>query len=123
MNLTLICPHDHSPLQTSYLEYNCLVCNRKYPINDDIVCTLDYPDEFYEGAYENKTHYLPRSEKPWYVWPLWLINGCYVWTVRKFLPQGSTVVELGCAGGVSYFGQRYTMVGCLAVAMHFLMIG
>ena len=112
MNPTLICPHDHSPLQVSDSDYNCLVCNRIYPIKEGIVCTLDYPDEFYEGAYENKTHYLPRSEKPWYIWPLWLINGGYVWTVRKFLPQGSTVVELGCAGGVSYFGQRYIMVGC-----------
>jgi len=32
--------------------------------------------------------------------------------VRRFVPPGATVVELGCAGGVRYFGQRYRMVGC-----------
>jgi len=35
-----------------------------------------------------------------------------VWAVRKAVPEGATVVELGCAGGVRYFGQRYRMIGC-----------
>ena len=72
----------------------------------------DYPDDFYEGAYENKVFFLPHTERPWNVWPLWLINSGYVWTVRRFVPPGATVVELGCAGGVRYFGRRYRMVGC-----------
>jgi len=77
-----------------------------------VVCISDRPDEFYEGAYDNKVKYLPRSERPWHAWPLWLINSGYVWTVRRFVPSGSVVVELGCAGGVRYFGKRYRMVGC-----------
>lgn len=76
------------------------------------MCTIDRPDEFYEGAYENKVYFLPRSERPWHAWPLWLINSGYLWTVRRFVPPGATVVELGCAGGVRYFGRRYRMVGC-----------
>jgi len=112
MKLSIICPHDHSPLQASDSSYTCLFCSRIYPLKEGIVCTLERNDDFYEGTYENKTHYLPRSEKLWHVWPLWLINSGYAWTVRKWLPQGATVVELGCAGGVSYFGKRYAMVGC-----------
>ncbi len=76
------------------------------------MCTLDLPDDFYEGAYHNRTLFLPRSERPWHIWPLWLINSGYLWTVRRSVRQGGTVVELGCAGGVQYFGQRYRMVGC-----------
>lgn len=73
---------------------------------------LDRSDDFYEGAYENKVFFMPRSERPWHVWPLWLINSGYPWTVRRFVNAGATVVELGCAGGVRYFGRRYRMVGC-----------
>jgi hypothetical protein len=53
-----------------------------------------------------------RANDPRHVWPLWLINSGYPWMVRHFVPPGATVVELGCAGGVRYFGQRYRMVGC-----------
>ena len=112
MTIALICPHDHHLLVEHSTHFACTHCNRNYQITDGVVCTLDKPDEFYEGAYENQTRYVPRSEKPWHVWPLWLTNGGYVWMVRKFVPKGDTVVELGCAGGVRYFGQRYHMIGC-----------
>lgn len=112
MNIPLICPHDHQLLTEHALHFTCANCKRTYQIIDGVVCTLEKPDDFYEGAYENQTRFLPKSEKPWHVWPLWLINGGYVWTVRKHIPRGATVVELGCAGGVHYFGQRYCMIGC-----------
>lgn len=112
MTLSLICPHDRHFLSETPSEFSCAECGRQYPVQDGVVCTLDRPDDFYEGAYENKVHFLPRSEKPWFAWPLWLINGGYLWTVRRFVPPGAAVVELGCAGGVRYFGRRYYMVGC-----------
>jgi len=112
MTLPLICPHDRHPLSEFESGLACKECGRQYPIQDGVVCTLDHPDDFYEGAYENKVFFLPRSERPWHAWPLWLINSGYLWTVRRFVPSGATVVELGCAGGVRYFGQRYRMVGC-----------
>lgn len=112
MTLPLICPHDRYLLSELESGLSCAGCGRQYPIQDGVVCTLDRPDDFYEGAYENQVHFLPRSEKPWHAWPLWLINSGYLWTVRGFVPAGSIVVELGCAGGVRYFGQRYHMVGC-----------
>jgi SAM-dependent methyltransferase len=110
--ITLICPYDFQDLQERPANMTCPHCSRQYQIIDEVVCLLDKPDDFYEGAYENQTRYLPRSEKPWHVWPLWLINSGYVWAVRKYVPHGARVVELGCAGGVRYFGQRYRMIGC-----------
>jgi hypothetical protein len=81
-------------------------------VEEGVARLLDRPDDFYDGAYENQVRFLPHSEKPWHVWPLWLINSGYAWTVRRFMPEGATVVELGCASGVRYFGKRYRMVGC-----------
>ena len=112
MNISLICPHDHQVLMEGIASFACRQCGREYHIVEGVVRILDKTDDFYEGSYENQTHFLPRSEKPWYVWPLWLINSGYVWMVRKNVPVGATVVELGCASGVRYFGQRYRMIGC-----------
>ncbi|MBT6046584.1 MAG: class I SAM-dependent methyltransferase [Candidatus Scalindua sp.] len=113
MKVSIICPHDGALLKAKESSfYFCPVCNQDYLVEDGVIRLLDNNDDFYEGHYENKTHFLPRSEKPWHTWPLWLINGGYLWVVRQFVPQGATVVELGCAGGVRYFGQRYHMIGC-----------
>lgn len=110
--LSLICPCDHAPLIDHEAYFECPECRKIYPLKEGIACLLETPDEFYEGHYGNQTRFVPRSEKPWHVWPLWLINSGYVWSVRKHVPAGATVVELGCAGGVRYFGERYHMIGC-----------
>lgn len=110
--LPLLCPNDRTPLILATEGGICPACQKSYPLRHGVMCLLDQPDEFYEGHYGNQTHFLPRSENPWHAWPLWLINSGYVWTVRKQVPAGATVIELGCAGGVRYFGQRYHMIGC-----------
>jgi ubiquinone/menaquinone biosynthesis C-methylase UbiE len=109
---SIICPNDHTLLEEKSAELVCSLCNRTYPILDAVICTIEKSDTFYEGAYENQVRFLPRSERWWHTWPLWLINGGFLWTVRRHVPPGKRVVELGCAGGVSYFGQRYRMIGC-----------
>ena len=112
MTLSLICPSDRNTLSETASGLFCPMCGRQYPLKGGVVCTLDRPDDFYEGTYENQVRFLPRSERLWHAWPLWLINSGYVWAVRRFVHSGATVVELGCAGGVRYFGRRYRMVGC-----------
>ncbi len=112
MIVSIICPVDRHALEEAAAGLCCGLCGRTFPIQNGVICTLGRLDDFYEGAYESETRFLPRSERPWHVWPLWLINSGYLWTVRRFVPQGATVVELGCAAGVRYFGQRYRMVGC-----------
>jgi SAM-dependent methyltransferase len=81
-------------------------------VHQGVIRFLAQDDVFYEGAYDNQTRFTPRSERLWHVWPLWLINSGYLWMVRRYVPADSTVVELGCAGGVCYFGNRYKMIGC-----------
>ena len=112
MSIPLICPTDCHDMVERPTYFECTYCECQYQIIDGVVCLLTNQDEFYEGAYENQTHYLPRNEKPWNVWPLWLINSGYVWRVRKSVRKGGTIIELGCASGVRYFGHRYQMIGC-----------
>lgn len=112
MSLPLICRHDGNELLEKEGDFFCNTCERKYEVTDGVVRTLDKTDEFYEGSYKNQTHFVPRSEKFIHSWPLWLINSGYLWMVRKFVPEGANVVELGCAGGIRYFGERYRMIGC-----------
>ena len=112
MALSLVCPSDRHSLIVSGAGLRCAQCGRLYPIRNGVVRTLERPDDFYEGAYDNQTRLVPKSERIWHAWPLWLINSGYIWAVRRFVRPGATVVELGCAGGVRYFGRRYRMVGC-----------
>ncbi|OGU16582.1 MAG: hypothetical protein A2076_02585 [Geobacteraceae bacterium GWC2_53_11] len=103
---------DKTALAKLGLSYCCPACNKSYPLEKGVIKFLEQADDFYEGAYECQVRFIPRSERIWHIWPLWLINSGYPWMVRKHVPAGSTVLELGCAGGVRYFGNRYRMIGC-----------
>ena len=97
---------------TNEKNFICQRCGKIFPVRDGVVRTLDTNNKFYEGAYNNQVKFLPVNENPWNIWPLWLINSGYEWTVRRVVPAGSNVLELGCAAGVRYFGSRYKMVAC-----------
>ena len=112
MNLSLICPADHHLLEEAGNALCCARCGVSYPVQDGIARFLANDDPFYEGVYRSQVRFVPRSERPWHVWPLWLINSGYMWAVRKHVPAGATVVELGGAGGVRYFAQRYRIAAC-----------
>ncbi len=109
--LKLICPIHRLPLQSgSDGALNC-ANGHAFQYVDDVLCMLAEKDEFYEGAYLNHVKFRPRSEAIWHCWPLWVMCNGYPWMVRKHIPASSVVVELGCAGGVDYFAQRYKMIG------------
>jgi len=113
MTTSLICPDDHALLSEAGPEaMQCTECGRVYPIEDGVVRLLGDTDDFYEGAYLNQVAYVPKSEKFRHAWPLWLLVNGYPWMVRRHVPEGASVVELGCASGVSYFASRYRMIGC-----------
>jgi len=111
MTLSFICPNDRHPLSEISSDLSCAECGRLYSIRDGVVCTLDQPDDFYEGTYQSTTLFSPQSERPRHVWPLWLINSGYPWTVRHFVRR-----RYSCGARLRrrlrYFGQRYRMVGC-----------
>lgn len=112
MQVPLICPTDRALLEEVLCSYKCPKCYKSYLVKDGVACMLDKPDPFYEGHYGNQTHFLPRSDNIFHSWPLWFINSGYLWSLKKHVKAGCKVVELGCAGGVRYFGQRYSMIGC-----------
>jgi ubiquinone/menaquinone biosynthesis C-methylase UbiE len=107
----LVCPVDRTLLEKTGDDWTCGRCGRAYQEHSNVVQFLDTEDAFYEGAYLNRIHFLPKDEKLHHVWPVWLINNGYVWRVRSNVPEGSSVLELGCAGGIAYFAKRYRMIG------------
>jgi SAM-dependent methyltransferase len=114
MSLRVVCPIDRSELTLEggdAGEYVCERCTGRYPIVDGVVRFVDEEDEFYEGRSITTIKYAPRSETWYHTWPLWLISNGYVWAVRQQVPEGRTVVELGCGSGVTYFARRYRLVG------------
>ena len=72
---------------------------------------LDHPDAFYEGRYNNRVRHVPRGDGWLATLPLRVVTQSYATTVAAEVPPGSTVVEIGCAGGLSWFGRRYRMIG------------
>lgn len=107
----LRCPKDHTPLLREGNDYACTACNARYPMTDGVVRFLTETDAFYEGAYTNQIFYVPRSTSVWSELPLWIITNGYLWGVRKYVPRGGRVAELGCAAGVAWFGKAYSMIG------------
>jgi SAM-dependent methyltransferase len=110
VGLVLRCPDDAGDVRAGTAGWQCSTCGRVFP-EDRGVVALAGDDAFYEGAYLNTVNFIPRSDAWWHRWPLWLINSGYLATVRQFVPAGARIAEIGCAGGVRYFGHRYEMIG------------
>jgi SAM-dependent methyltransferase len=89
----------------------CPKCQAIFLTSKNVVCFEDKSDSFYEGTYQNQVKFIPTSEKWHAVWPFWMINSGYMWTIRKYVKEKSTILDLGCAGGIAYFGKRYNMIG------------
>jgi SAM-dependent methyltransferase len=110
-SIPLACPRDASVLASDEASYVCRSCDSRYPIEDGVVRFLPAADEFYEGRYLYTIGFVPRRETLLFAWPLWLVNCGWLWAVRRHVPAGSTVVEMGCASGVAWFARRYRMIG------------
>jgi SAM-dependent methyltransferase len=107
----LACPVDKTPLRRAEAVYLCAACGGRFPVERGVVRFLPGADEFYEGRYLYTIGFVPRREGFLWSWPLWLINAGYLWAVRRWVPAGATVIEMGCGGGVAYFAHRYRMIG------------
>jgi SAM-dependent methyltransferase len=107
----LHCPRDGTPLREEGDAVECGLCGARFSSSRGVVRMVAEMDAFYEGAYLNHVRFVPRSERPWHALPLWIISNGFLWATRRHVPLGATVVELGCAGGVAYFGSRYRMIG------------
>jgi len=68
-------------------------------------------DEFYEGKYDNRTKYIPRSDSYIATLPFRIVQQGYPNSVADNLPAGSVVLDIGSAGGSDWFARRYRMIG------------
>lgn len=111
MSTELACPKDHAVLEAQGEAYRCPSCAELFPVEKGVVRFMEATDDWYEGRYLHTLGYLPRSESPPFVWPLWLIKAGYVWDVRRFVPEGGTLLEMGSASGIAYFAKRFRVIG------------
>jgi SAM-dependent methyltransferase len=109
--IELACPADASRLRRDGGAFVCGACAARFPVDHGVVRFLPGADAFYEGRYAYTVQFVPAGESLARAWPLWLINAGYLWAVRRHVPAGSTVIEIGCGGGVEYFARRYRVIG------------
>lgn len=109
--IDILCPSDKSALKSFVNFYRCEECRKEYQVVDGVIRLIDRKDDFYEGTYKNTINYIPKKEWGFYLLPLWVVSNGFVWLTRNYIPEGSIVLELGCASGVKYFGKRYEMIG------------
>jgi SAM-dependent methyltransferase len=112
--ISLICPTDHGVLTLAGAgtSYGCGDCGRRYPVEAGVVRFLERDDAFYEEKYlgEGTVRFVPRRDRwPWHL-PVWLMKSGYFWALRRHVPAGSTVIEVGSASGSRYFSERYRTI-------------
>jgi SAM-dependent methyltransferase len=109
--IDLVCPGDRATLQQGGDALVCPSCKKIYPIDCGVVRFMGAQDDFYEGLFNNEIRYLPRGNGLLHRLPLWLITNGYLWEVTRSIRQGARVLELGCAGGIAWFGKQFDVVG------------
>jgi len=109
----LICPKTHKKLFLSDNGkfYQTDDGKIKYPIEQGVIRFLDQNDDFYEGAYTATVKWMPKSEKWYHTWLLKFLQSGFLWLVNKNVKKDGYILELGCGGGVSYFGEKFNMIG------------
>lgn len=107
----LACPVHHEPLTWQSDAFVCRICGPTGRRHGAVRSFIESADPFYEGKYDNRTKYIPKNDGFWATLPLAIVLQGYTRAVAKSLRAGSTVLELGCAGGIAWLGRRYSMVG------------
>jgi SAM-dependent methyltransferase len=107
----LACPVHHEPLQRVADQFHCPVCGEVGREEDGVLSFMTEADPFYEGKYNNRTKFVPMNDGFIATLPLRIVSQGYATTVAGELPVGSTVVEIGCAGGLTWFARRYCLIG------------
>lgn len=107
----LRCPAHHLPLTEAGGALLCPQCGAVGERKDGIASFLAKDDSFYEAKYNNRTRYMPRNDGFLATLPLRVVLQGYPNAIARELPAGSTIVEIGCAAGIDWFGKRYRMIG------------
>ena len=89
----------------------CNNCRKHYSLEKNFVNFLEENDSFYEGGYTGEIKIIPDDKSTFGKFLIWLINSGYLKKIAKNIPQNSVLLELGCAGGIRYLGEKYKTIG------------
>ena len=110
--MEFVCPKDGKKLLNNPHYLICSKCGSKYNKEGNLLHFLDSSNAFYEGAYKNTVSFLPGKNRVLNSVSLWTINSGYLNHVKNNFNENDRLLEVGCAGGVSYFGLKFRMLGC-----------
>jgi SAM-dependent methyltransferase len=105
----LACPACKARLLEEHDALACASCGAKYRRDGGVVRFVT-DDDFYEGAYLATVNYVPDGSLKSLAL-VYLFNTHYLWYVRRYVPSGSRLLELGCGGGVRYFARHARATG------------
>lgn len=112
----LCCPACSAALAWSPEAATCDSCSARYPIESGVVRFKREIDDFYEGAYLRQMQFSDSSAtgiagklKRWAFFNL--AQSGVVGEIRRVLPEGGRLVDLGCAGGITWLGEHGTVIG------------
>lgn len=100
----LCCPNCHAALRQTKTGLACGGCGAAFAREGRVVRFVEDSD-FYEGVYVNRLAHVPNG-RPLSELRFYLINTHYLWWVRKWIPPGGRLLELGCGGGVRFFARH-----------------
>jgi len=102
--VTLVCLDCRSVLTASTAACVCAACARVYPIEHGVVRFVA-DDTFYEGRYTGESSasasggLITRLK-------LYLNNSHYLWWIRKHIPAGGELLDLGVGGGTRFVAEH-----------------
>ncbi len=108
---SICCPTDHAPIRLDGDVLVCPNCGLVGRLVGNIPSLMAEADPFYEGKYVNRTKFVPPNDGFLATLPFRIVLFGYPNEVAAALKPGAKVVEIGCAGGVDWFGRRYHMIG------------
>jgi SAM-dependent methyltransferase len=106
-----VCREHDLPLERSGDLLTCAKCGPTGRIVDGVHSFLSQADDFYEGRYSARTKFIPRGTGFLSMAPFHVVHQGYPANVAAHIAPGSTVLDIGSAGGFDWFAQRYRMIG------------
>lgn len=89
----------------------CPIQGKSFQVEENLIIFDQTDDPFYEGSYMNSINYSGSNNQLIEDLYLWTINSGHLSKIKKEIPKGGNVIDLGCGGGIKYLGQRYNMLG------------
>lgn len=100
----VVCPDCRGPLARTDRGARCGACDRTFPLVEGFVAFAE-PDRFYD---------LPQTvrwDEGGAAWRLPFVDAGITWFLRRFVPDGSLVLDVGCGCGIRDLARRCRVVG------------